>query len=125
MLHIFSVLVTAADLPIVLQRLPSVQLVLQSASQLKYVLGLRGPVGGSATDLKQIIRQGMNEKHGFSVSDLVLGLLLTPSLGRYVTLLLPYCKLVKYQPSVDYMYMCMCIVYKIACLVVEYFPRLL
>ena len=92
MLHIFSVLVTAADLPIVLQRLPSVQLVLQSASQLKYVLGLRGPVGGSATDLKQIIRQGMNEKRGFSVSDLVLGLLLTPSLGRYVTLLLPYCK---------------------------------
>jgi ankyrin repeat protein len=79
------------DLPIVLQRLPSVQLVLQSASQLKYVLGLRGPIGGSATDLKQIIRQGMNEKHGFSVSDLVLGLLLTPSLGRYVTLLLPYC----------------------------------
>ena len=68
-------------------------LVLQSAAQLKHVLGLRGHMGGSTTDLKQIIQQGMNEKpNGFSLSDLVLGLLLTPMLGRYVTLLLPYCK---------------------------------
>ena len=61
-----------------------------AAAQLRLALGLSG---GSATELKEIVKQGVDKKiSGFRVSDLVLGLLLTPLLGKYVSLLLPYCK---------------------------------
>lgn len=78
------------DLNMILQRLASKSLLLQNASQLKRALGLRDSSRGSATDLKHIIQQAMAEKQGFRVSDLVLGLMMTPMLGRYVALLLPY-----------------------------------
>ena len=67
-----------------------VNVVLPNAAQLKHALGVRG---GSSANLKDIIQQGIREKPGFCVPDLVLGLLLTPSLGKYISVLLPYCKL--------------------------------
>ena len=77
----------------ILQRLSSKSLLLQNGSQLKRALGLRDDNRGSATDLRQVIRQAMQEKPGFPVADLVLALMVTPMLGRYVALLLPYCEL--------------------------------
>ena len=70
-----------------------VNVVLPNAAQLKHALGLRDHTGGSSANLKDIIQQGIREKPGFCVPDLVLGLLLIPSLGKYVSVLLPYCKL--------------------------------
>ena len=70
-----------------------VSVVLPNAAQLKHALGLRDHTGGPSANLKDIIQQGIREKPGFCVPDLVLGLLLTPSLGKYTSLLVPYCKL--------------------------------
>ena len=88
----FFLCFVAADLNVVLQRLSSRSPILQNASQLKSAIGLKDYSRGTTADLKQIVRQGINEKPGFRLSDLVSGLLLTPMLGRYVALLLPYCK---------------------------------
>ena len=82
-----------ADVTGVLQRLPPVPLTGDTAARLQAALDLRSHLEGTAIDLKEIIQQCMFEKQNFSVSDLVLGLLLTQPLGRCVTLLLPYCKL--------------------------------
>ena len=79
----------------VFRRLPSVPLTDDRAARLRVALALKSRtyVKGTVTDLKDIVQQCISEKQNFSISDLVLGLLLTLHLGRCVTLLLPYCKL--------------------------------
>ena len=79
----------------VFRRLPSAPLTDDRAARLRAVLALKSRVHvkGTVTDLKDIVEQCISEKQNFNISDLVLGLLLTLHLGRYVMLLLPYCKL--------------------------------
>ena len=71
---------------VVYQRLQSVALLPQQADQLTHMLHLTG----SYTDLKEIVHRSITARVEFF--QLVSALLLTPHLGRYVSLLVPYCK---------------------------------
>ena len=79
---------------VVVDRLTSAQVTLtsQHARQLRTALHQSGGGGDTTTQLRDIVRQSMNEKPSFEVADLVLSLMMTSQLGKYVALLLPHCE---------------------------------
>ena len=90
----FSILcLIVADLKMVLDRLSPtpVTLPLQAANQSSHSLRLSGS-SEEATKLRDIVHQAITERTEFGLADLVLGLMLTPLLGKYVALLLPHCE---------------------------------
>ena len=81
-----------SDVRLAASRLPPVQLAVDDIAKLMENLSFRDGVGRSVTDLKQLVQQCLSTRETMALPDLVLGLLLTPGLGRYVTHLVPYCK---------------------------------
>ena len=100
---------------VVVDRLMSAQVTLtsQHTRQLRTALHQSGG-GDTTTQLRDIVRQSMNENPSFKVADLVLSLMMTRQLGKYVALLLPHCECIyihyccknMYLHACLYMYMC-------------------
>ena len=76
------------DLTNILQRVSPIMLPPKDADRLNHELGLSNY--GSLTDLHSIFRISFNTRVSFH--KLVSALLLTRHTGRYLSLLLPYCK---------------------------------
>ena len=88
MVPLFSFFLQYTDLAIVVQRVPSTALPADDAAILTEELGLSSY--GPLTDLKKIIQIAFSTRVVFH--KLVSALLLTQNTGRYLSLLLPYCK---------------------------------
>ena len=99
---------------VVVDRLTSAQVTLtsQHARQLRTALHQSGGGGDTTTQLRDIVRQRMNDDTSFDVADLVLSLMMTPQLGKYVALLLPHCECIyihySYARTCIYTHVCTC-----------------
>ena len=100
-LHQLQTLIQFSDVKIAIRYLPSAQLSAAVVAQLIDHLSLRDAVRSTAINLHHLAQCCLSARSTLSLQDMVSALLLTPSLGRYVTYLTPHCK---WSPVVMYEY---------------------